>query len=58
MPVEVKPSGSNLQIATHIDVPYVQWGLKIPAIFCCASRAVFRLRFMRPGGVETATASR
>ncbi len=33
LPVEVRPDGKNLQIATHIDIPYVQWGLKNPSNF-------------------------
>jgi polyisoprenoid-binding protein YceI len=33
LPIEVKAVGQNLQITTHIDVPYVQWGLKNPSNF-------------------------
>ncbi len=33
LPVEVKSDGKNLQIATHIEIPYVQWGLKNPSNF-------------------------
>jgi len=33
LPIEVKADGKNLQIATHIDIPYVQWGLKNPSNF-------------------------
>ena len=33
LPVEVKSDGKNLQIATHIDIPYVQWGMKNPSNF-------------------------
>jgi polyisoprenoid-binding protein YceI len=32
-PVDVKSDGKNLQIATHIEIPYVQWGLKNPSNF-------------------------
>ena len=33
LPIDVKAEGRNLQIATHIDIPYVQWGLKNPSNF-------------------------
>ena len=33
LPIEVKADGKNLQITTHIDIPYVQWGLKNPSNF-------------------------
>jgi polyisoprenoid-binding protein YceI len=33
LPMEVKSEGGSLQIAAHIDIPYVQWGLKNPSNF-------------------------
>ncbi len=33
LPVEVKAEGKNLEISTHFDIPYVQWGLKNPSNF-------------------------
>ena len=33
LPIDVKADGRNLQIATHIEIPYVQWGLKNPSNF-------------------------
>jgi polyisoprenoid-binding protein YceI len=33
LPVDVKLDGKNLQISTHIDIPYVKWGLKNPSNF-------------------------
>jgi polyisoprenoid-binding protein YceI len=33
LPIEVKSEGKNLRITTHIDIPYVQWGLKNPSNF-------------------------
>ncbi len=33
LPVDVTAEGRNLQIAAHINIPYVQWGLKNPSNF-------------------------
>jgi len=33
LPIDAKADGQNLQIATHIEIPYVQWGLKNPSNF-------------------------
>jgi polyisoprenoid-binding protein YceI len=33
LPIVVMADGKNLQITTHIDIPYVQWGLKNPSNF-------------------------
>ena len=33
LPIDVKSDGKNLQITTHIEIPYVQWGLKNPSNF-------------------------
>jgi polyisoprenoid-binding protein YceI len=33
LPIVVVADGKNLQITTHIDIPYVQWGLKNPSNF-------------------------
>lgn len=33
LPMEIKADGGNLQVAAHIDIPYVQWGLKNPSNF-------------------------
>ena len=33
LPIDVQSDGKNLQITTHIDIPYVQWGLKNPSNF-------------------------
>jgi polyisoprenoid-binding protein YceI len=32
-PIEVKAQGRNLQISSHIEIPYLQWGLKNPSNF-------------------------
>jgi polyisoprenoid-binding protein YceI len=33
LPVEVKANGKNLDITTHMEIPYVKWGLKNPSNF-------------------------
>jgi polyisoprenoid-binding protein YceI len=33
LPIEVKADGKTLLIKTHIDIPYVGWGLKNPSNF-------------------------
>jgi polyisoprenoid-binding protein YceI len=33
LPAEVKANGKNLEITTHMDIPYVKWGLKNPSNF-------------------------
>ncbi len=33
LPIDIKADGRNLQITTHIEIPYVQWGMKNPSNF-------------------------
>jgi polyisoprenoid-binding protein YceI len=33
LPIDVKAEGGNLKMTTHIEIPYVQWGLKNPSNF-------------------------
>jgi polyisoprenoid-binding protein YceI len=58
IPVSVKPDGSNLQIAAHIDVPYVQWGLKNPSNFLLRVASSVSVEIHAAGRLETAAASR
>jgi len=33
LPVEVKANGKTIDITAHMDIPYIQWGLKNPSNF-------------------------
>jgi polyisoprenoid-binding protein YceI len=33
LPIDIKADGKGLQMTTHIEIPYVQWGLKNPSNF-------------------------
>ena len=33
VPIEIQPSGRQLQMATRITIPYIKWGLKNPSTF-------------------------
>jgi polyisoprenoid-binding protein YceI len=33
LPIDIQPSGRRLQMATHITIPYIKWGLKKPSTF-------------------------
>jgi polyisoprenoid-binding protein YceI len=33
LPINIQPSGRQLQMATHITIPYIKWGLKNPSTF-------------------------
>jgi polyisoprenoid-binding protein YceI len=33
LPIDVQADGRSLQITTHIEIPYVQWGMKNPSNF-------------------------
>jgi polyisoprenoid-binding protein YceI len=53
-PMEVKSEGKNLQITTHIDIPYVQWGLKNPSNFFLRVREVVGIDIHAAGRVQSA----
>jgi hypothetical protein len=33
LPIDIQPAGRQLQMATHITIPYIKWGLKNPSTF-------------------------
>jgi polyisoprenoid-binding protein YceI len=33
LPIDVKADGGNLSMTTHVEIPYVKWGLKNPSNF-------------------------
>jgi|SRR5579862_636885 len=33
LPADIKAAGGNLQITAHMEIPYVQWGMKNPSNF-------------------------
>jgi hypothetical protein len=33
VPAEIKTEGKTLSITTHMEIPYIQWGLKNPSNF-------------------------
>jgi polyisoprenoid-binding protein YceI len=53
LPIEVKADGKNLQIATHIDIPYVQWGLKNPSNFFLRVSDVVAIEIHAAGRVQS-----
>ena len=33
LPIEIQSAGRQLQMATHVTIPYIKWGLKNPSTF-------------------------
>ncbi len=58
IPVDLKTDGQNLQIAAHIDVPYVQWGLKNPSNFLLRVGDHVGIDIHAAGHLENAAESR
>jgi len=58
VPVSIKPDGSNLEIAAHIDVPYVQWGLKNPSNFLLRVANSVAVEIHATGRLEAAASGR
>jgi len=54
LPIEVKSDGKNLQIATHIDIPYVKWGLKNPSNFFLRVNDTVAIEIQAAGHLQSA----
>ncbi len=52
LPMEVTTEGRNLRIATHFDIPYVQWGLKNPSNFFLHVKDVVEIDIHATGRME------
>lgn len=55
LPVDVKSDGKNLQISTHIDIPYAQWGLKNPSNFFLRVSDTVVIEIQATGRLQSAT---
>jgi polyisoprenoid-binding protein YceI len=53
LPVDVTIDGRNLQIATHLEIPYVQWGLKNPSNFLLRVSDKVTIDIQATGRVQT-----
>jgi polyisoprenoid-binding protein YceI len=53
LPVDVTIDGRNLQIATHLEIPYVQWGLKNPSNFLLRVSDTVTIDIQATGRVQT-----
>src|SRR5579864_7907410 len=54
LPIDVKADSRNLQITTHIEIPYVQWGLKNPSNFLLRVRDKVVIDIEATGRVQSA----
>jgi polyisoprenoid-binding protein YceI len=54
LPIEVRSDGKNLQIATHIDIPYVKWGLKNPSNFFLRVNDTVAIEIQAAGHLQSA----
>ena len=57
LPVEVVEDGSNIKLAIHFVIPYVEWGLKNPSNFFLHANDKVEVDIHATGHVETTTAS-
>jgi|ERR1700722_243638 len=53
LPIDVKADGGNLQITTHIEIPYVQWGLKNPSNFLLRVSDKVNIEIQASGRVQS-----
>lgn len=54
LPIDIKGDGKELQITTHIEIRYVQWGLKNPSNFLLRVRDKVAIDIEATGRVQSA----
>lgn len=54
LPIDVKADGGNLSMTTHIEIPYVKWGLKNPSNFLLRVSDKVALDIEATGRVQSA----
>lgn len=54
LPIDVKADGGNLSLTTHIEIPYVKWGLKNPSNFLLRVSDKVALDIEATGRVQSA----
>lgn len=54
LPIDVKADGGNLSLTTHIEIPYVKWGLKNPSNFLLRVSDKVALDIQATGRVQAA----
>ena len=54
LPIDVRADGPNIQLTTHIDIPYVKWAMKNPSNFFLRVSDVVAIDIQARGGVHSA----
>jgi len=57
LPVDIKAASGKLQITTHIEIPYVQWGLKNPSNFFLRVSDRVAIEIQAAGHIQSGDAS-
>src|ERR1700674_2819249 len=58
LPIEIQPSGRQPQMATHITIPYIKWGLKNPSTFILRASDKVEIEIHATGHFADAGSSR
>ena len=58
LPIDIQPAGRQLQFATHITIPYVQWGLQNPSTLILRVSKVVEIDIHAVGQLVRSQASR
>jgi polyisoprenoid-binding protein YceI len=53
LPAEIKTEGKNLSIMMHMDIPYIQWGLKNPSNFLLHVSDTVKIEIQATGHVQS-----